>query len=72
MILFVKIFESELCFYDDIIFSGNQLVINLTLRKAVLDAAHEGHPGIVAMKGRLRSKVWWPRIDRDTENLAKS
>lgn len=53
-----KIFESELCFYDDILLRGNRLVIPATLRKAVLDAAHEGHPGIAAMKGRLRSKVW--------------
>ncbi|XP_063363596.1 uncharacterized protein K02A2.6-like [Cydia amplana] len=67
-----KIFESELCFYDDILLRGNRIVIPLKLRKAVLEAAHEGHPGIVAMKGRLRSKVWWPRIDRDAENLVKS
>lgn len=42
------------------------------MRKNVLDAAHEGHPGIVAMKGRLRSKVWWPQIDKDAENIVKS
>lgn len=67
-----KIFESELCFYGDILLRGNRIVIPGKLRKGVLDSAHEGHPGIVAMKGRLRSKVWWPRIDKDTENLVKS
>ncbi|XP_041979479.1 uncharacterized protein K02A2.6-like [Aricia agestis] len=67
-----KIFETELCFFGNILLRGNRLVIPSNLRKRVLDAAHEGHPGIVAMKGRLRSKVWWPRIDKDAENLVKS
>lgn len=67
-----KVFENELCFYGNILLRGNRIVIPQKLRKDVLDAAHEGHPGIVAMKGRLRSKVWWPRIDKDAENLVKS
>lgn len=67
-----KVFENEFCFYGNILLRGNRIVIPNKLRKAVLDAAHEGHPGIVAMKGRLRTKVWWPRIDKDAENLVKS
>ncbi|CAH2105722.1 unnamed protein product [Euphydryas editha] len=67
-----KIFENELCFFDNVLLRGNRLVIPSRLRKNVLDAAHEGHPGIVAMKGRLRCKVWWPRIDKDVETLVKS
>lgn len=67
-----KIFESELCFFDNVLLRGNRLVIPSKLRKDVLDAAHEGHPGIIAMKGRLRCKVWWPRIDKDAESLVKS
>lgn len=67
-----KLFEDELCFYENVLLRGNKIVIPQTLRKQVLDAAHEGHPGIVAMKGRLRSKVWWPRIDTDVERLVRS
>ncbi|XP_045452155.1 uncharacterized protein K02A2.6-like [Melitaea cinxia] len=67
-----KIFENELCFFDNVLLRGNRLVIPSKLRRNVLDAAHEGHPGIVAMKGRLRCKVWWPRIDKDAETLVKS
>lgn len=26
---------------------------------------HEGRPGIVVMKGTIRSKVWWPGMDND-------
>ncbi|GBP83470.1 Retrovirus-related Pol polyprotein from transposon 297 [Eumeta japonica] len=36
------------------------------------DAAHEGHPGIVSMKARLRTKVWWPRCDKSAENIVKA
>ncbi|CAK1595187.1 unnamed protein product [Parnassius mnemosyne] len=67
-----KIFEDELCFYDNILLRGNKIVIPNKLRKQVLVAAHEGHPGIVSMKERLRAKVWWPKIDKDVEMLVKS
>ncbi|KAL0901956.1 hypothetical protein ABMA27_007099 [Loxostege sticticalis] len=66
-----KVFESELGFYDKILLRGSRIVIPKELRKDVLNAAHEGHPGIVAMKSRLRTKVWWPRIDKDAENIVK-
>ena len=34
--------------------------------------AHEGHQGIVKVKARLRTKVWWPKIDSDAEQVYKS
>lgn len=67
-----KIFQSELCFYEGILLRGTRIVIPTKLRARVLDAAHEGHPGIVAMKARLRTKVWWPKYDRDAEKRVKS
>ena len=66
-----KIFEPELCFYNNILLRGTRIVVPKNLRQTVLDAAHEGHPGIVSMKSRLRLKVWWPRIDKDVENIVK-
>lgn len=67
-----KIFEHELSMYDDIILRGSKIIIPLKLRKRVLEAAHEGHPGIVSMKSRLRTKVWWPKIDKDAEVMVKA
>lgn len=67
-----KIFQNEFCFYEGVLLRGSRIVIPTKLRDRVLKAAHEGHPGIVAMKGRLRTKVWWPKSDRDAEYLVKS
>lgn len=66
-----KIIRNELCFCGDILLRGTRIVIPKDLRQRVLEAAHEGHPGIVAMKGRLRTKVWWPRVDGDAERVVK-
>lgn len=64
-------FESEMCFHGDILLRSTKIVIPEKLRQRVLDAAHEGHPGIVSIKKRLRTKVWWPKIDADAEKSVK-
>ncbi|XP_053607193.1 uncharacterized protein K02A2.6-like [Plodia interpunctella] len=67
-----KVFQSELCFYEGLLLRGTRIVIPKELRERVLNAAHEGHPGIVAMKARMRTKVWWPACDKDAENFVKA
>jgi hypothetical protein len=47
-------------------------VIPQTLRKQVLDIAHETHQGITKTKSLLREKVWWPHIDKDIEDTIKN
>lgn len=66
-----KIFETELTFHDGILLRGTRIVIPCKLREQVLDSAHEGHPGITAMKKRLRTKVWWPKMDNEAEKESK-
>ena len=48
------------------------MIIPSSLRDQVLHLAHEGHPGIVSMKRRLRTKVWWPVCDKDAEMFCKT
>ena len=54
-----------------IVLRGTRIVIPSELREHMLKLAHEGHPGIVMMKKRLRSKVWWPGIDKDSKRFCK-
>ena len=62
----------ELCVIGKLILRGTRIIIPSKLRPRVLSLAHEGHPGIVSMKQRLRSKVWWPGIDREAEKFCKT
>ena len=64
--------RSELCAIGQLILRGTRIVIPENLREHVLELAHLGHPGIVAMKGSLRTKVWWPGIDKQVEQFCKS
>ncbi|CAB3997741.1 Neural cell adhesion molecule 1, partial [Paramuricea clavata] len=53
-----------------LVMHGTRIVIPQALRNEVLHLAHEGHQGIVKMKNRLRSKVWWPKMDGDAERIS--
>ncbi|XP_055858008.1 uncharacterized protein K02A2.6-like [Episyrphus balteatus] len=62
-----KLFETELCFAGNILLRGSRIVMPENLRNRTIELAHEGHPGITVMKRRLRTKVWWPKIDIEAE-----
>ena len=51
---------------------GDGIVIPRSLRKVVLELAHEGHQGVVKTKSRLRTKVWWPKMDGDVGRMCRS
>ena len=63
--------RNELTFIGHVILRGTQIVIPEKLRQRVLRLEHEGHQGIVKMKERLRSKVWWPGVDKDAERKCR-
>ena len=63
--------RNELCCYGQLLLRGTRLIIPKSLREQVLQLAHEGHQGIVKTKNRLRSKVWWPKMDTEAERLCR-
>jgi len=48
-----------------VVLLGTRIVIPLML-------AHEGHQGIVKTKARLRTKVWFPLMDKMSEELCRA
>ena len=51
---------------------GTRIVLPKQLRCQELKLALESYPGSVAMKQRLRTKVWWPGIDKEAEGVCKT
>ncbi|XP_055306964.1 uncharacterized protein K02A2.6-like [Sitodiplosis mosellana] len=66
-----KLFRLELCFAGNILLRGTRIVMPQIFRGKALELAHEGHPGMTVMKRRLRAKVWWPKMDIQTEEYVK-
>ena len=63
---YLKIKE-QLTFKSGILLKDSRIVIPSVLRRRILKIAHEGHQGMTKTKALLRTKVWWPGIDRDIE-----
>ena len=62
----------ELCVIGQLVLRGTRIVLPSKLRSQAISLAHEGHLGIVGQKRNLRSKVWWPGINKAAEKFCKS
>nr|XP_006819797.1 PREDICTED: uncharacterized protein K02A2.6-like [Saccoglossus kowalevskii] len=62
----------ELCIIGKLVFRGTRIVMPNTLRPRTLALAHEGHLGVVGTKQNLRSKVWWPAMDKAAEKYCRA
>lgn len=57
----------ELSIAHQVTVRGDRILIPEKLQSRVLDICHESHSGIVRSKQLLRSKVWFPGIDKQME-----
>jgi len=66
-----KLIQTELLCKSGIILRGNRIVVPKPLRERVFQVAHETHLGIEKTKQLLRTKVWWPGVDKYIEDRIK-
>ena len=64
-------YRDELAVADGIIFKGQQVLIPRLLRLDILAQLNSGHQGIEKTRHLARESVYWPRIDKDIEDLCK-
>ena len=56
---------------QEILLRGNRIVLPTKLGKRAIFLAHEDHAGITKCKQRIRTKLYWPQIDKQIEEHVK-
>ena len=67
-----KLVRSELSVANEILLRWSRIAVPKALQRRVVNMSHEGHQGIVRTKRLLRSAVWFPGMDRMTEDIVRS
>ena len=62
----------ELCVIGQLVLRGTRIIILSKLQPRTLALAHEGHLGVVGTKQNLRTKVWWPGMDKAAERHCRA
>lgn len=63
--------RNDLSLYGELVLRGDRIVIPKQIREKVIKIAHMGHQGSTAMKAQLRSKVWFPQMDRAVDTVVR-
>ena len=66
-----KFVKEELSVADGLVLRGDRVVIPKKLQRKVVKLAHGSHQGIVKTKALLRETVWFPGMDRLTEEIVR-
>lgn len=63
--------RESLVMNSGVVARNGAVVLPASLRRRAMELAHDGHPGIAAMKSILRARVWWPGMKEDIEQFVK-
>ena len=62
----------ELTVVDSLVLRGDRIVVPNTLQDKIVYITHEGRLGITKMKNLLRSRVWFLKMDKITEEFIRN
>ena len=67
-----KVFEQITVSDEGIVLKGEKIILPHSLLNTAIRKAHQGgHPGINAMKRRIRSHFWVPKLSEAIEKFVK-
>ena len=64
--------RTELSVVEGCLLWGRRVVVPQKLQASLIAELHSSHIGVSKMKSLARSYIWWPHIDREIEEVAKS
>lgn len=64
--------KDDLIEFEGLVLRGDRIVMPSSLQEKIVQLAHLGHQGSTGMKAHLRSKVWFPEMDKMIENVVNN
>ena len=65
--MFDHVFSELSVTNDNVVLRNQKIVIPSSLQNRIIEIAHDGHQGITKTKELLRTKVWFPRLEKLVE-----
>jgi hypothetical protein len=66
---FAKVMDELTVSTQGLILRGSRIIIPVELQEKAIRIAHDGHQGLSKTKSLLRTKIWFPNMDKRVEEL---